>query len=136
MVVRTAAGAVRAVSMIQAYVKELDRKPFRADLKGNCMVRRGHESHRNQHVRCECEQQNTCDQLLAALDMNACVHAQKLTLIHAGVYSTAGACSRDYIGVGMRCRLLYVYALRCTVDIAMKPARMSQRADRLIGQRS
>lgn len=85
MVVRAAAGAMCAVPMIQANVKELQRKPFRADLKGKCMVRRGHESHRNQHMRCECEQQNTCDQLLAALDMKGCVHVQKLTLIHAGV---------------------------------------------------
>lgn len=65
VVMSAAAGAVRALLVIHAVMKELRRKTFGADLKGKCMVRCGHEARRHERTRRQCEQQEADTQLAA-----------------------------------------------------------------------
>ena len=62
-VVMSGTGTMRALLMLHCVMKELRWKAFRADLKGKCMVRCGHEARRHERTRRQCEQQDADNQL-------------------------------------------------------------------------
>jgi hypothetical protein len=65
MVVGCAMGMVCAMLMVHRWMKKLRRKAVGTDLKRECLTGRGHKARRHERAKCQRDQQDAGDELMA-----------------------------------------------------------------------